>query len=126
MDDSFRAIDGGRRINGQTETVPGSGNAAYVLGPLVVAALLGTLLLIVRWAFARGSSLVTPSKPEYGLLVSVATTRTAAELKPVRTALTSAGIRFTMTVDGDRRQIMVWPDDADRARDVVRRVIGGR
>ena len=81
--------------------MPGTGNATYVLGPLAVAALLGTLLLLVRWAFARGSSLVGPSRPEYGLLQPVAVVRSAAELQSIGTALTAAGIRFTVTSVSD-------------------------
>ncbi|MGH8823471.1 MAG: hypothetical protein ACRDVN_03220, partial [Jiangellaceae bacterium] len=57
---------------GTLDNVPGTGSATYVLGPLWVAVLLGALLLVVRWAFGRGQSVVDPPRPQYGLLQPVA------------------------------------------------------
>ena len=72
---------------GTLVSVPGTGSATYVLGPLLIAALLGVLLLVVRWAFGRGPAATGRPRPEYGLLQPVAAARTTDQLEPVRLAL---------------------------------------
>lgn len=109
---------------GTLVSVPGTGSATYVLGPLLIAALLGVLLLVVRWAFGRGPAAAGRPRPEYGLLQPVAAARTTDQLEPVRLALDSAGIRCTVSRATDGHRLLVWPDDAARARDLVRRVTG--
>jgi len=104
--------------------VPGTGSATYVLGPLWVAALLGALLLVVRWAVGRGQSVVRPPRPQYGLLLPIAAALAVVDLEPALRALRAAGIRCTVADAGDRHEILVWPADADRARSLVRRVTG--
>lgn len=94
---------------------------SYLFGPVVAALVFGVLVLLLRWAFGRGSSVVAgPARPgpesEYGLLVPVATPSTYVEGEMVRRRLEDAGIRATLaqTLDGPR--VMVWPDDVTRAR----------
>ena len=82
---------------------------------------LGVLILLLRWAFRRGASVVAApprkgSTDEYGLLVPIATPPTYVEGEISRRTLEDAGIRATLakTLDGPR--LMVWPADAERAR----------
>ena len=51
---------------------------SYAIGPIMAFLFLGVLILILRWAFRRGASVVAaPPRPgsteEYGLLVPIAT-----------------------------------------------------
>jgi hypothetical protein len=82
---------------------------------------LGIMILLLRWAFRRGVSVVAaPPRPgqadDYGLLVSVATPPSYVEGEMIRRSLEDAGIKATLaqTLDGPR--IMVWPGDESRAR----------
>ena len=94
---------------------------SYVVGPILAFAGLGILILLLRWAFSRGHSVVAAppqrgSAEEYGLLIPVAQPGTYVEGEIVRRQLEDAGIRATLaqTLDGPR--IMVWPADEDAAR----------
>lgn len=99
-----------------------TGNSfSYVVGPIIAFAGLGVLVLLLRWAFSRGASVVaappTPGREaEYGLLVAVAAPQTYVEGEMLRRSLEDAGLRATLaqTVEGPR--VMVWPADAERAR----------
>jgi hypothetical protein len=98
--------------------------SSYAFAPLLAFALLGVLALILRWAFRHGPSLV-PGRPragrpdEYGLLVPVATPADAAEGAALARRLSAAGVRVTVadTVDGPR--VLVFADDAERARQLL-------
>jgi hypothetical protein len=99
-------------------------SASFLVGPLIALAAVGLLVLLLRWAFAGGTSLVakqpTPGRvDEYGLLVSVAAPPNYIEAEIVRRTLEDAGIRATLaqTLAGPR--LMVFPEDAERARKVV-------
>jgi len=94
---------------------------SFVVGPLMAFAFLGLLILLLRWAFRRGGSVVAaPARPgaehDYGVLVPVASPPTYVEGEISRRTLEDAGIRATLakTLDGPR--LMVWPADAERAR----------
>ena len=94
---------------------------SYVVGPILAFAGLGVLILLLRWTFSRGHSVVAaPPKrgkaEEYGLLIPIAQPGSYVEGEVVRRQLEDAGIRATLaqTLDGPR--IMVWPVDEDAAR----------
>jgi hypothetical protein len=99
------------------------------LGVLVIPVSLvvvGLLVLLLRWTFSTGHSLVRGAgrsghQQEYGLLVPVAEPPTYIEGEVLRRQLLAAGIRGNLahTLDGPR--VMVFPDDADRARALLRR-----
>lgn len=102
-----------------------SGSFSFLFGPLVAAGGLVILILVLRWAFRRGASVVAAparsgSAEEYGLLVSVAAPGSYAEGEMNRRTLEDAGIRANLahTLDGPR--VMVWPADEDRARRILR------
>lgn len=99
---------------------------SYAFGPLVAAAMIGVLVLLLRWAFRRGASVVAaaprPGTPDdYGLLVAVASPPTYVEGEIVRRRLEDTGIRATLTTTLDGPRVMVWPADAERARAVLAR-----
>jgi hypothetical protein len=94
---------------------------SYVFGPLLAFGGLGLLILLLRWTFSRGSSVVAapgkPGKPdEYGLLVAVGSPATYIEGEMQRRLLTDAGIRASLAQTQEGPRLMVWPQDEDRAR----------
>lgn len=106
--------------------MPSWGSFSYAFGPLVAVGLIGLFVVILRWAFSRGSSVVaaapTPgSADEYGLLVPVATPGTYIEGELLRRGLEDAGIRATLTTTLDGPRVMVWPQDEDRAKELLAR-----
>jgi len=99
---------------------------SYVVGPLIAFAGLGLLVLLLRWAFSRGGSLVSApprkgSPDEYGMLVPIATPPTYIEGEMMRRRLEDARIRATLaqTLEGPR--LMVWPKDEQAARQLLTR-----
>lgn len=94
---------------------------SYAVGPIMAFLFLGIMILLLRWAFRRGVSVVAaPPRPgqanDYGLLVPIATPPNYVEGEIIRRSLEDAGIRATLaqTLDGPR--VMVWPGDESRAR----------
>jgi hypothetical protein len=87
----------------------------------MAGALIGVFVLILRWAFRRGSSVVAaPARPgsedDYGLLVVVAAPGNYADGEIQRRRLEDVGVRATLATTLDGPRIMVWPQDEDRAR----------
>lgn len=81
---------------------------------------LGVLILLLRWAYSRGHSLVsTPGRPgrehEYGLLVPVASPNTFIEGEMLRQQLQDVGIKASLTTTLDGPRLMVFPQDQKRA-----------
>ena len=106
--------------------MPSWGSFSYAFGPLVAVGMIGVLVLILRWAFSRGSSVVaaapTPgTADDYGLLVPVASPGSYIEGEVMRRTLEDAGVRATLTQTLDGPRVMVWPKDADRSRDILAR-----
>lgn len=104
----------------------GGTSASFLVGPLIAFGVVGILVLLLRWAFRSGGSVV--ARPvtsgrvdEYGLLVSVAAPSNYVEAEIVRRSLEDARIRATLahTLAGPR--ILVFPDDVDRARELLSR-----
>jgi hypothetical protein len=99
---------------------------SYVFGPLLAFGGLGLLIVLLRWTFKRGTSVVAaPGKPgqpdEYGLLVPISTPATFIEGEIQRRALMDAGVRASLATTNDGPRIMVWPDDVERARTLLTR-----
>jgi hypothetical protein len=90
------------------------------IGPmLVIVLVLGGLALIMRWAFGSGyGRTARPAVPaEDGLLVLVATVSAPGTARALRAVLSDAGIRSTQRTPAPHRtDVLVFPDDADRAR----------
>ena len=101
------------------------GSYHYLLGPVVAFAAVAVLALLLRWAFSSGKSLVErrPSSGravDYGLLEVVASPPTAAEAEVLRGRLRDGGIRATLVPTTDGPRLMVFPEDAPRARQLLR------
>lgn len=106
--------------------VPSWGSFSYAFGPLVALVLIVVFVLILRWAFRRGSSVVaappvTGSDSEYGLLVPVASPGSYVEGEVLRRTLEASGIRANLATTLDGPRLMVWPQDEIRARDLLAR-----
>lgn len=107
--------------------VPVGNSFSYAFGPLIAFVAIGVLVLILRWAFSskRTSVVAAASKPgtadEYGMLTPIASPATYIDGEILRRRLEDAGIRANLasTLDGPR--VMVWPQDEQRARDVLTR-----
>lgn len=109
-----------------TRGVPLWESFSSLFAPLSAFLVVGVLMLLLRWGFSSGRSVVarrprsgTPT--DYGLLVSVATPPTYVEGELLRRALERRGVRATLaqTLEGPR--LMVFPDDEDRARELLGR-----
>ena len=97
---------------------------SFVVAPLVTFALIGVLVLILRWAFGRGGSLIPgPARrgppTDYGLLVEVAAPPTADAAERAARRLAAEGIRATIAPTTAGRRVMVWPQDEARARELL-------
>ncbi|TFV50498.1 hypothetical protein [Blastococcus sp. TF02A-35] len=86
-----------------------------VVAPLVAVAVLAGLVLFTRWAFAGRAA---PARPgDDGLLTRVATLARRESALQLRAVLSDAGIRSTVRFPAAHRaEVLVFPEDADRAR----------
>ncbi|WP_104525010.1 hypothetical protein [Blastococcus atacamensis] len=85
-------------------------------GPLVAVVVLALLALFTRWAFG-GRPTAAPSRDDDGLLTRVATLGRRESALQLRALLSDAGIRSTVRFPGAHRaEVLVFPEDADRAR----------
>ncbi len=106
--------------------MPSWGSFSYAYGPFIAAAGMAVLILLLRWAFSRGNSLIAspavPGNPdEYGLLTPVASPATYIEGEVMRKTLESAGVRSNLAQTNHGPRVMVWPADEQRAREILKR-----
>jgi hypothetical protein len=96
----------------------GSGmNYFYI--PLVSTLVVGVLALLLRWIMRPGKRPgARVADPSQGLLIGVVATA-PPEAERVRRMLVDAGVRATSRPVASRRQVLVWPDDVDRARQLI-------
>jgi hypothetical protein len=96
----------------------------FLEGPLIACGALGVIILICRWVFSTDHRVPTPTRPsgpvDYGLLQPVAVVRTAEDAEMLREVLRGAGIRGTVSRVDAGFAVLVFADDAGRARDLVR------
>lgn len=90
---------------------------------------LGIMVLILRWAFARGGSVVErPAKSgnpdEYGMLIPVASPSNYIEGEVLRRSLVDAGLRASLAQTNDGPRIMVWPKDVESAKKILKKAAG--
>lgn len=105
--------------------MPGN-SYSFLFGPIMAFLGVGVLVLILRWAFRRGSSVVaaapTPGRTdEYGLLVPVASPPTYIEGELLRRQLEDAGIRANLAQTLEGPTVLVWPKDEQAAREFILR-----
>jgi len=104
-----------------------AGNLQYAVGPVVVAVVLVLLALFMRWAFGTGYGRQRGGRPggttapaEDGLLTLVATLSRRESALALRAVLSDAGIRSTIRCPAPHRaDVLVFPEDADRARSLA-------
>ena len=85
----------------------------------------GILALILKWAFARGKSVVerTPrigGEDEYGALVVVASPNNHIEGEILRLKLLDAKIKATLTQTNDGPRVFVFASDEKIARAILK------
>ena len=103
----------------------GWGSFSYAFGPIVALLVVGVLMLLLRWAFSSGHSLVerrpeVGSPEQYGLLVPIAEPPTFVEAELVRRRLSDAGLRATLAPTTEGPRVLVFPEDVKAARLVLR------
>ena len=98
---------------------------ALFLSSFAGFAVMGVLILLLRWAFSRGSSLVerplrTGKEDEYGLLRVVATPTNFIEGEIIKRKLIEHGIKATLTSTKQGPRIFVFPEEVKAAESVLR------
>ena len=95
------------------------GGLSYLVGPIVIVAVMVLLALVTRWAF--GTRKPAAEAPEAdGLLTRVATLARRESAQQFRALLSDAGIRSTLRIAGAHRaEVLVFPEDAARARELA-------
>jgi hypothetical protein len=96
-----------------------SGGLGYLLGPFIALAVMVLLGFFMRWAFGSGQSRRRrqPDPADDGLLTRIATLSRRESALALRSVLSDAGIRSTVRYpDARRAVVLVFPEDADRAR----------
>jgi hypothetical protein len=86
---------------------------------------LGILILLLRWAFSRGKSVVerprrSGNEDEYGLLRVVATPTNHIEGEILKRTLHEHGIKATLTQTKQGPRIMVFPEEVKAAQAILR------
>ncbi|MFC9326496.1 hypothetical protein [Kitasatospora sp. NPDC057015] len=92
----------------------------------LTAALMAVLILLLRWTYGSGKSLVerrprTGAPEEYGLLVPVAAPADSEQAGRLAARLDAAGLRHTLVPTAEGPRLMVWPADEAAARAALRR-----
>ena len=113
-----------RRFGSTLGAVTTSGSFSYLGWPLIVIGGFGAILLLLRWTFSTGHSVVqrrprqgTPR--EYGLLVPVAAPGTFIEGEQLRLQLLDSGVRGTLVSTTEGPRLMVFERDASVARAIL-------
>jgi hypothetical protein len=89
--------------------------ADYIYIPVVTTVVVGVLALVLRWIMRPGAHRgARVSDPSQGILIGVVASA-PQEAERVRQMLVDAGVRATSRPVAARRQVLVWPDDVDRA-----------
>jgi hypothetical protein len=100
-----------------------AGSLHYAVGPIVAITVVVLLGAFLRWAFGGGDSRRHPPAPaatDDGLLTKIATLSRRESALALRAVLSDAGIRSTLRSPApDRTTILVFPEDAPRARELA-------
>jgi hypothetical protein len=94
---------------------------AHLGTPVIALVVLGLLALFMRWAFGTGYGRQSPRPPAADeLLTHVATLTRRESAMALRAVLSDAGIRSTIRCPAAHRaDVLVFPEDAERARAVA-------
>ena len=98
-----------------------AGSLSYAVGPFTVLLVLVCLGFFMRWAFGTGQGRrrPAPAPADDGLLTKIATLSRRESALALRAVLSDAGIRSTLRPAADRTVVLVFPEDADRARSLA-------
>jgi hypothetical protein len=104
--------------------VPAWQSYSYLFGPLTAFLAVGVLVLLLRWAFSSGGSLVERrprrgDETDYGMLVAIASPGTYVEGELLRRRLAAAGLRATVAQTTGGPRLMVWAGDEPAARRIL-------
>jgi len=99
---------------------------SFAFGPVIGLLAIGVMVLILRWAFARGKSVVErPSQKgspdEYGMLIPIAPPADYIQGEILRRTLTDSGIKATLATTTEGPRILIWPGDEQRAQSILSR-----
>jgi hypothetical protein len=94
---------------------------SWAVAPVVIVVVLVLLALFMRWAFGSDTASRSRSRrrgpAEEGLLTKVATVSRRETALALRAVLSDAGIRSTVRFPApERAEVLVFPEDAARAR----------
>lgn len=100
-------------------------NNALFLTSLSGFFVLGILILLLRWTFSRGTSVVERpgnigNDNEYGLLTVVAAPSNYIEGEMAKRKLLEHGIKATLTQTKQGPRILVFPDEVKAAQAILR------
>ena len=106
--------------------MPAWSTYSYLFGPLVALLIMTIVVLLLRWAFRSGGSLVAKdaqagSAEDYGLMVPVAAAEDYVRAEMQRRMLKDAGLRVNLVRTTDGPRLMVWRADRDKALEVLSR-----
>ena len=93
-----------------------------VLWGLAVFAVMGVLVLVLKWAYSGRPTSLLSRRPrrgaenEYGLMSPLAAPKDIAEGEDIVALLRDAGIRASVVPTVDGLRVMVWQDDLAQAR----------
>ena len=101
------------------------GSYSFLFGPLVAFATIGLFVVILRWAFSHGHSVVerrtrSGDEDQYGLLVVVAAPATFVEAEIIRRRLVENNVRATLATTTAGPRIMVFPEELRAAQAILR------
>ncbi len=94
--------------------------ADYLFLPVLGGCLVGVLVLVLRWAHRPSPSSTGTQRPvagQHGMLVPVTTVRDPAAAARMMKALREVGIHATTAGPPHEQLLLVWPEDAEAARD---------
>jgi hypothetical protein len=100
-------------------------NNALFLSSFAGFAVLGFLIVMLRWAFSRGSSVVEKplfqgNENEYGLLEVVAKPLNHIEDEMMKRKLLEHGIKATLTQTKQGPRILVFPEEVKVAQGILK------
>ena len=99
----------------------GPGSLEYIVGPGIAFLALLLIAVFMRWAFGSGygrGRATAPAQDE--LLTRIATLSRPESALALRAVLSDAGIRSTIRYPAPHRaDVLVFPEDADRARSLA-------
>jgi len=98
---------------------------ALFLKSLAGFAVMGLFIILLRWAFARGKSVVERPlraglEEDYGLLKVVARPANHIEGEMIRQKLLANGIKATLTQTKSGPRILVFPEEIRAAETILR------